>query len=197
MKQCPQCKSKSVNHAERCECGYFFTGAEEEFAFQSRSTIDVGTNQRAEGPEQDVPIGRSKYGGFWIRVGAYCVDCVVMLIPTLLVSFLLRATSRPEERGAIGVIDWVAQLMISWIYNAVLLSSPWQATIGKRVCGLRVVDLDSAPISFGRASGRYFASIVSTLLLGLGFLAIVWTKKRQGLHDLLAETVVVRTKPWG
>jgi uncharacterized RDD family membrane protein YckC len=143
-----------------------------------------------------LPTDRKSYGGFWIRVGAYVVDFVVLLIPSLLVSFLYRATVSPAkdhvEEILIDLVDACLGFVLSWIYTAVLLSSAWQATVGKKVCGLKVVGHQGNRISFGRATGRYFASWLSGILLGIGFLMIAWTSKRQGLHDLIAETFVVR-----
>src|SRR6185436_4230751 len=94
---------------------------------------------------QMIPIERNGYGGFWIRFGAFLVDIVVLLIPTLLISFLFHAVTpaRDEiERTIVDLMDSGFNLLMCWVYEAVLLSSPWQATIGKRVCGLKVTDYD-------------------------------------------------------
>ncbi len=80
-------------------------------------------------------------------------------------------------------------------YFALLESSRWQATIGKRVCRLRVTGLDGGRISLPRAIGRYFAKFLSALILCIGFLMVGWTRRKQGLHDILAETLVVRLQP--
>jgi uncharacterized RDD family membrane protein YckC len=70
-------------------------------------------------------------------------------------------------------------------------SSHRHATIGKMLCGLVVTDVTGRKISFGRACGRYVAKIVSALLLCIGFLMIAFSERKQALHDLMAETVVV------
>ncbi|GFK92601.1 hypothetical protein NNJEOMEG_00426 [Fundidesulfovibrio magnetotacticus] len=80
---------------------------------------------------------------------------------------------------------------VVWLYYALQESSPVQATLGKRIMGLKVMDLEGRRISFGRATGRYAAKLLSGGLLLLGYAMILFTKKRQGLHDLLAGTVVV------
>jgi ssDNA-binding Zn-finger/Zn-ribbon topoisomerase 1 len=82
--------------------------------------------------------------------------------------------------------------MTWWVYFAVLESSEWQATLGKMVCGLIVVDEYDNRISFARATGRYFAQILSALILGIGFIMVAFTRRKQGLHDLLAGTLVTR-----
>lgn len=131
----------------------------------------------------------TQYAGFWIRVGAYCIDIVVLLIPTLFVSFLLKST---QNEAGVEIVDAFFNLMIWWIYCAVLNSSDWQATIGKKVLGLKVVSENGERISFGKATGRYFASILSAIILIIGFLMIGWTKKKQGLHDKIAGTFVIK-----
>jgi uncharacterized RDD family membrane protein YckC len=81
--------------------------------------------------------------------------------------------------------------LLVWLYFAVCESSAWQATVGKLAMGIRVTDLDGDRIGFWRALGRYAAKIVSWMVLALGFLMIGWTRRKQGLHDMLAGTLVL------
>ena len=125
------------------------------------------------------------------------VDSVVLLIPTLLVSFLLRSVTPANdevEKAVVDILDTGLNITIWWVYTAVMLSSSWQATFGKRVCGLMVVDYEGHRISFGRATARCFASLLSVILLGIGYLMIAWTHRRQGLHDFVAKTLVVKNR---
>ncbi|MDD3893389.1 MAG: RDD family protein, partial [Bacteroidales bacterium] len=80
-----------------------------------------------------------------------------------------------------------------WIYYASFHSSKWQASIGKRAMGLKVVDKYGNRISFGRATGRYFSMLLSTILLFIGYMMIGWNSHKQGLHDLIAKTYVIRS----
>ena len=144
----------------------------------------------------DLPNDKAAYGGFWIRFAATVVDTVVLLIPTLLASFLYRSVASANselEKVFVDLCDFSLNFAIWWVYIAALLSSTWQATIGKRVCGLRVVDYNGQRISFGRATGRYFASILSSALFCIGFFMIAWAPRRQGLHDSMASTLVIKT----
>jgi uncharacterized RDD family membrane protein YckC len=75
---------------------------------------------------------------------------------------------------------------ITWLYYALMESSPRQATLGKMACGFVVTDLQGHRISFGQASGRYFGMIVSGLTLGIGVLMCAWTERKQCLHDVMA-----------
>lgn len=133
----------------------------------------------------------TEYGGFWIRVGANVMDGVVLIIVSLLINILSQLAFSEE---AAGVADAVPQILLYWVYSAVLHSSSWQATIGKKMLGMKVVDYSGERISFGRATGRYFAGILSGLILGIGLMMVGWTKRKQGLHDFIAKTLVVEVK---
>ena len=71
-------------------------------------------------------------------------------------------------------------------------SSEYQATLGKMLLGLKVTDLKGRRISFLRATGRHFGKILSGLILGIGFFMIAFTKKKQGLHDIITECLVLK-----
>jgi uncharacterized RDD family membrane protein YckC len=147
-------------------------------------------------PNTHQPISDQQlFGGFWIRVGAYFVDVVVLLIPMLLISFLFRAVTPASdelEQAIVQFMDFLLSLIVWWIYFAVLHSSTWQASVGKKLVGLKAVDKNMHRISFGRATGRYFAEIISALILCIGYMMVGWTKKKQGLHDMTAGTYVIK-----
>lgn len=134
-----------------------------------------------------------KYGGFWIRFGAYIIDTLILIIPMLVIRRLTLTRLAPDMTfQAKSLLCALNQTVASWIYFAVLESSEWQATFGKMACGLRVVDMDGKRISFARATGRYFAKIISSLIILIGFIMIGMTRCKQGLHDLMAGTFVIR-----
>ena len=81
-------------------------------------------------------------------------------------------------------------ILLSWLYFAILESSSSQATPGKMALGIKVTDMNGDRISFARATGRHFAKWLSSILL-IGYIMIALTAKKQGLHDLLASTLVV------
>lgn len=80
----------------------------------------------------------------------------------------------------------------AWLYFAFLESSENQATLGKQTIGIIVTDNKGNKITFLRATGRHFARILSSLPLLIGYLLPIWTKKKQTLHDMLTDTVVVK-----
>lgn len=139
------------------------------------------------------------YGGFWVRVLAYIIDAIILqMVSTILIMMVAGvgfATGGANEEslgfavfGAYGLT-----LVINWLYYAVLESSTWQGTVGKKALNLVVTDDSGGRIGFGRATGRYFAKIISSLILLFGFFMIGWTQRKQGLHDMIAGTLVHKT----
>jgi uncharacterized RDD family membrane protein YckC len=120
------------------------------------------------------------YGGFWIRALAALIDGLILGVA----DFLLRPR--------VGVVYPLIALLGDWLYFSLMESSSSQGTVGKIVCGLRVTDTQGRRISFGRATGRYFAKILSALILFIGYLMVGWTRQKRGLHDFIAGTLVVR-----
>src|SRR5262249_53405031 len=97
--------------------------------------------------------------------------------------------------GLVAAATWGAGVVITffgpWLYEAFMLSSDWQATIGKRAMSIAVTGTDGGRISFARAPGRHFAKYISACALGIGFIMVAFTARKQALHDLIAETLVV------
>ena len=152
------------------------------------------------------------HAGFWKRVAAYILDAIVLYIPQMLIEKAFggdaaKAALKQASLDAIGNPDammaanmhyystmWPAMLLILVIgvlYFAVCESSAWQGTLGKLALGIRVTDLQGKRISFPRALGRYFAKILSAIILGIGFLMVAWTQRKQGLHDMICDTLVL------
>jgi uncharacterized RDD family membrane protein YckC len=147
------------------------------------------------------------YAGFWLRFVALIIDGIVLgtvgWIVTLpfMASFGLRdilrghPPTRPEDFFPFfGLFLRLAmiRLALNWLYYAFMESSSWQATLGKKALGLEVTDLEGRRVSFGRASGRFFGKILSTCILGIGYIMAGFTEKKQALHDMLAGCLVIR-----
>lgn len=86
----------------------------------------------------------------------------------------------------------VLGVVIEWLYYALLESSAWQATIGKKTLGLEVTDLAGRRISFARATGRYFGKFISAIIFLIGYIMAGFTEKKQALHDMMAGCLVMR-----
>lgn len=119
------------------------------------------------------------YGGFWKRVLAWLIDAIVVGAAT---GIVIASTF------GVGVI---VVFFGHWLYEAFMTSSSWQATVGKRALNMIVTDTQGRPISFGRATGRHFAKWISAMALGIGFIIVAFNGKKQGFHDMIADTVVV------
>ncbi len=132
------------------------------------------------------------YAGFWLRFSAYIIDSIVLMgggfVLGLFLGIIAPDIFRLEFEGVWNILG----IGIAWIYYASMESSSKQATLGKMALDLKVTDLEKKPISFGKASGRFFGKILSAIILGLGFLMIAFTEKKQGLHDQLAGCLVLR-----
>jgi len=125
------------------------------------------------------------YVGFWKRVLASLIDSLVMLIPYIIMEVTVSEKAHP-------FLNPLIQILSFWAYTAVLQSSYWQATVGKKVLGIIVVDEYGDRLTLKRATGRFFAEILSSLLFCIGFMMVGWTKHKQGLHDKIAKTFVIK-----
>lgn len=136
----------------------------------------------------------SVYAGFWKRFAASIIDAIVLIIIYLFLYYVAPIT--PLAALALNKLDKpyldLAGVVIGWLYCALTESyAEYQATIGKFVLGIKVTDLNGEPISFGRATWRHFGKILSVFIIFIGFLMIAFTKKKQGLHDIMAGCLVV------
>jgi len=140
-----------------------------------------------------------QYAGFWWRFLAYIIDamitaCVFFPLGAILGVAIVATGEDPTSAPMIGARLGVngMSLLATWLYYALCESSSWQGTIGKKVLGLRVTDMNGQRINFARATGRHFGKILSGLILGIGFIMIAFTEQKQGLHDMLAGTLVFK-----
>lgn len=137
-----------------------------------------------------------RYGGFWLRFFALFIDTFIVLILQFAVGFavgiVMEASGSTVDETMAAVVGFAVGSLVNWIYFAGGESGYSQATIGKRAMGLMVTDLNGERITFGRASGRYFSKILSGLFFGIGYLMVAFSEKKQGLHDMMAGTLVVR-----
>jgi uncharacterized RDD family membrane protein YckC len=101
-------------------------------------------------------------------------------------------TGSAEMPGAGFWVPLVALYIGVILYFPLMESSKWQATLGKRAVGIIVTDLDGNKISVGRAFGRFFGKIVSAIILYIGFIMAGFTERKQGLHDIMASTLVIK-----
>ena len=94
-----------------------------------------------------------------------------------------------------GLIVGGITIVIQWLYYALMESSAKQATLGKLAIGLKVTDTSGNRITFGRASGRYFGKIISGLIFNIGYIMAAFTERKQALHDMMANCLVILDRP--
>ena len=161
-------------------------------------------------------VARVKYAGFWLRFLAFVVDWVGLSF--VLGPFLARLfpsleqfrpplvlPSDPVAADAVVQEFWkhlptvltanAIFFVAMGVYFSLMESSAWQATLGKRMLRLQVTDLRGGRISFARATARHFAKLISIFTLCIGFVLAGITKRKQALHDSIAECLVVRRRP--
>ena len=145
------------------------------------------------------PYAVQTYAGFWWRFLAYLIDtmlsaCVFFPMGFILGVVIVASGEKPNSPSMIGArlgLNGIS-VLVTWLYYALCESSSWQGTVGKKVVGLRVTDLNGQRINFGKATGRHFGKILSAIILGIGFIMIAFTEQKQGLHDIMAGTLVLK-----
>ena len=130
----------------------------------------------------------TQYGGFWIRLVAFLADSAILFL--ISAALLVGA---PMFLGPEGLMPAAfAALAIAFLYWPVMHASGMQATFGKAITGLKVARLDGRRISIIGALWREIAKIFSAGLAMLGYLMAAFMPRKQGLHDVLAGTYVVK-----
>ena len=117
---------------------------------------------------------KKRYAGFWWRVLAGLIDNTILAIISVAFAFM-----------GVPFIGF----FIYWLYFVILQSSEKRSTLGMRVCDIKIHDEHFNRLGFWRLTGRYFATGLSGIILLIGFFMIAFTKRKQGLHDLVARTI--------
>jgi uncharacterized RDD family membrane protein YckC len=132
----------------------------------------------------------TQYAGFWRRAAAALLDGLLLGAVWLVLGGITMLLMLVPLLGfAAMIVMPLIGLAAGWLYYALLESSARQATLGKRAVGIVVSDLNGRRVSFGRATGRFFGKTVSSILMA-GYIMAAFTEKKQGLHDMMAGTVV-------
>lgn len=143
------------------------------------------------------------YAGFWLRLGAFILDGLIISVPIGIFMMLyltvttigMTSESEAGEPSDLEALIFIALLIGIYIfYYAGLLATPWQATPGKKLVGIKVTDREGNRISFLRAVWRLIAMSFSGMIIYIGYIMIGFTSKKQGLHDFIASTIVVKSK---
>lgn len=161
------------------------------------------------------------YAGFWKRFVAYILDQLILGFARLVIFvpiwlFVLMGYfaehnynfddytnvsfqhfNNEFSAAMISLLIFVVvvfsliNVIADWLYYALMESSKKQATLGKMIMAIKVTDLSGNKVTFGKATGRYFGKILSGMLLGIGYIMAGFTEKKQALHDILSNCLVV------
>ncbi|THB65984.1 MAG: hypothetical protein D6E12_11495 [Desulfovibrio sp.] len=166
---------------------------------------------RPQTPQRPVPprprSESGEYAEFMQRFLAFGLDFVIVglstfIILTVVIGILVQmslpegaslrdATPQMVNPWTIAMLE-LGAFVAQWLYFAILESSRSQGTVGKIALRIKVTDMAGRRISFTKATERYFGKMFSGLLFFYGFVMILFTEKRQGLHDILVKTLVVK-----
>jgi uncharacterized RDD family membrane protein YckC len=152
---------------------------------------------------------RYVYAGFWVRALGWFLDAFILtLVLTPIFISLMTLTGYNSEmlnqakqisaplqliaNFSFIFVAYIIPLIIQWLYFSIQYSSKYQATLGMRAFGLKIISDTGSPVSFSRATGRYFASFLSGAILFIGRLMAAFTPRKQTLHDIMAGTYVIR-----
>ncbi len=131
------------------------------------------------------------YAGFGKRFLAALLDSIILGILSILIGVVIGVILSAVSKDLAKALGNLVGLLIGWLYYAIQESSEKQATIGKQALGIVVTDLQDQRISFVQATIRYFGKILSGIILLIGYFMVLFTEKKQALHDMIAGTLVV------
>jgi uncharacterized RDD family membrane protein YckC len=156
----------------------------------------------------------NNYAGFWLRFVAYIIDYIIIwvaqsfiFVPILGILGLSFASGMEaggadvDSAAAVGMLAGIFAAMaatallsaiIALLYWTLMESSKFQGTVGKIALGIKVTDMEGNKLDFVKALVRNLCKIISGLILFLGYIMAGFTDKKQGLHDMIANTLVVK-----
>lgn len=163
--------------------------------------------------------GVQRYAGFWMRVLAAVIDAIALAILSKLIGFFLPAPQEPPDTTDLGALmtyasamlppsTLIANALLVWAYFAFQESSSAQASLGKRLLGLRVSTEDGGKLTLAAASLRawpmYLGNVGWLVVPALGWLitlaaliaciSVAFSDRKQGLHDRMAKALLTKTR---
>lgn len=141
------------------------------------------------------PRAQMEYAGFWIRFVAKFVDSVIVGVPGYALQFGAASFLQDDPNMAMVamLVGWLISFILQMAYS-VWLTGKYGATVGKMACGLRVVTPNGQKISYGVACGRFFAEILSGMILYIGYIMVAFDDEKRALHDRICNTRVIRRR---
>ena len=150
--------------------------------------------------------GNTDFAGFWLRLAAHIIDhFIISFVLGAIVSFtrgrrgigagIFEDLDNPASQMifiSFSIVIGSAAMIVTWLYYAMMESSSYQGTLGKMALSIKVTNMEGQRITFAQATGRFFGKILSSFIIYIGYIMIAFTDKKQGLHDILANCLVLR-----
>ena len=157
-------------------------------AYRGNSTMK--TNNSAE--SQVTNLENAHYAGFWIRVVAYILD-VLILSPLLIITLFVISLKFSLEPTIMSLLISVITLILWGLYEIIMVGKKG-ATLGKMVIGAKIVKDNGDEIDMNSSAIRFAGKIVNNFTIYIGYIMVAFTGKKQGLHDMMAQTYVIYKK---
>jgi uncharacterized RDD family membrane protein YckC len=145
--------------------------------------------------EQGSPSsGSFRYGGFWIRVASKIIDGLILTVINIAFSFIVAMLITTANNPTSAIIASVVSAILNFAFAIAMTTwflGRFGATPGKMALGLMVVHPDGSRITYWRAFGRYFAEILSSMILCIGYIMVAFDDEKRALHDRICDTRVV------
>lgn len=198
---CPACGLVQAKNEDCHGCGVNYA----DYRIRQKEIIQAAAN--ADKVENDLARWRSvaanhppenqPKAGFWIRVVATLLDsfllCIVQFVLTMIITLVIGFMGiAAGEDPAVSLIIWLFGTTISLGYAVFFIGYCGQ-TPGKMALRIKVVCTDGSQLTYGRAAKReVLGKFVSSILLGIGYLMVAFDHQKQGLHDKIADTYVIK-----
>lgn len=140
-----------------------------------------------DGTVVPTPITPIKYAGFWDRYAASFIDGIILLVPVIIINTVFTALSMP-------MLEEIAVWAVCWAYY-ILMTEKYQATFGKKAIGIKVISEKSENLTLKQIILRETVGKLLAMITIIGGIMVAFTGKKQGLHDMIADTLVVRNDP--
>ena len=141
-------------------------------------------------------MDEQQYAGFWIRVGASIIDTIMLMMVLAIPLTMIYGLGYWTEEGSGALFEGTWDVILNHIVPLIIILWFWHrygATPGKMMLGLKIVDAETGgKMTIGQGVGRYVSYIPSTIVFLLGFIWVGFDERKQGWHDKLAGTVVIR-----
>lgn len=146
-----------------------------------------------------LPYGANvqQYAGFWLRVVASLLDSVVVFILQLVCGMVLGASGAllgglGNDGSSMAVLIWLFTTVLSLAYYVIFTGSCGQ-TLGKMALRIKVIRKDGGDLGYGGAALREtIGKFISGIILGIGYLMVAFDERKQGLHDKIAGSYVIK-----